>query len=98
VEYKKSRRSHERLGPDWLSVAEGKLVVEKSPNAINPLVWGHSPILVADVWEHAYYLDYQNRRPDYLTTFMNELVSWDAVGKRLHSAACPARELITDFD
>nr|BAC66946.1 chloroplastic iron superoxide dismutase [Barbula unguiculata]BAG24134.1 chloroplastic iron superoxide dismutase [Barbula unguiculata] len=85
-EFKQAGATQFGSGWAWLTVADGKLMVEKSPNAINPLVFGHVPILVADVWEHAYYLDYQNRRPDYLTTFMNELVSWDAVAKRLQLA------------
>lgn len=63
-----------------------KLVVVKSPNAINPLIWDYSPLLTIDVWEHAYYLDFQNRRPDYISTFMENLVSWEAVSSRLEDA------------
>lgn len=69
-----------------------KLIVVKSPNAINPLVWDHSPLLTIDVWEHAYYLDFQNRRPDYISTFMEKLVSWDAVSSRLEAAKARALE------
>jgi superoxide dismutase, Fe-Mn family len=47
--------------------------------AENPMVQGMKPLLVVDVWEHAYYLDYQNKRPDYLTTFVDKLISWDFV-------------------
>nr|QDM54629.1 superoxide dismutase [Pteris vittata] len=63
-----------------------KLVIEKTPNALNPLILGHIPLLTIDVWEHAYYLDFQNRRPDYISTFINELISWDAVTARLERA------------
>ncbi|CAJ1976581.1 unnamed protein product [Sphenostylis stenocarpa] len=66
---------------------DNKLVVIKSPNAVNPLVWGgYYPLLTIDVWEHAYYLDFQNRRPDYISVFMDKLVSWDAVSSRLEQA------------
>ena len=63
-----------------------KLEVVKSPNAVNPLVWDYSPLLTIDVWEHAYYLDFQNRRPDYISTFFEKLVSWEAVSSRLEKA------------
>ncbi|KAL0316976.1 UNVERIFIED_CONTAM: Superoxide dismutase [Fe] 2, chloroplastic [Sesamum angustifolium] len=69
-----------------------KLIVVKSPNAINPLVWDYSPLLTVDVWEHAYYLDFQNRRPDYISTFLEKLVSWDAVSSRLEAAKARALE------
>uniref|UniRef100_A0A2P2KG74 Superoxide dismutase n=1 Tax=Rhizophora mucronata TaxID=61149 RepID=A0A2P2KG74_RHIMU len=62
------------------------LVVLNSPNAVNPLVWDYYPLLTLDVWEHAYYLDYQNRRPDYISIFMDNLVSWEAVSHRLEIA------------
>ncbi|XP_073125455.1 superoxide dismutase [Fe], chloroplastic-like isoform X5 [Henckelia pumila] len=72
-----------------------KLVVVKSPNAVNPLVWDYSPLLTLDVWEHAYYLDFQilqNRRPDYISIFMEKLVSWDVVSLRLEAAKAQAAE------
>ncbi|XP_041995462.1 superoxide dismutase [Fe], chloroplastic-like [Salvia splendens] len=74
------------------SEEDKKLVVVKSPNAINPLVYDYSPLLTIDVWEHAYYLDFQNRRPDYISTFMEKLVSWDAVSLRLEAAKARAAE------
>ncbi len=69
----------------WLSVDGGKLVVESTANQDTPLSEGRTPILGLDVWEHAYYLNYQNRRPDYITAFFN-IVNWDEVAKR-HAAA-----------
>ncbi|MDZ4821106.1 MAG: superoxide dismutase [Planctomycetota bacterium] len=70
----------------WLSVDKtGKLVVESTPNQDSPLMHGNTPVVGLDVWEHAYYLNYQNRRPDYITAFWN-VVDWDAVGKRYEAA------------
>jgi superoxide dismutase, Fe-Mn family len=67
----------------WLVLNGAKLQVTKTPNAANPLTEGLKPLLVADVWEHAYYLDYQNRRPDYLTTFVEKLINWEFVNSCL---------------
>lgn len=69
----------------WLSVDGGKLVVESTPNQDSPLMAGRTPILGLDVWEHAYYLNYQNRRPDYVAAFFN-VIDWDAVAKRFAAA------------
>jgi Fe-Mn family superoxide dismutase len=70
----------------WLSVnASGQLVVESTPNQDNPYMAGSTPILGLDVWEHAYYLNYQNRRPDYIAAFFN-LIDWNAVGERYANA------------
>ena len=61
----------------WLVLENGKLKVTKTPNADLPMAHGQKAILTMDVWEHAYYLDYQNRRPDYITTFLDKLVNWE---------------------
>jgi Fe-Mn family superoxide dismutase len=69
----------------WLSVDKGGLLVESTPNQDTPLSEGRTPILGLDVWEHAYYLKYQNRRPDYIAAFWN-VVNWDEVSKRYVAA------------
>ena len=70
----------------WLSVnKDGKLVVESTPNQDSPLMHGNTPILGLDVWEHAYYLNYQNRRPDYVGAFFN-VINWKAVAERYAAA------------
>ena len=70
----------------WLEVRNGKIGVAKTPNGENPLVHGGLPILGVDVWEHSYYIDYRNRRPDYLKAFVNELVNWEHVAE-MYAAA-----------
>lgn len=67
----------------WLVLNNGKLDVIKTANADTPLAHGLTPLLTVDVWEHAYYLDYQNRRPDYLTAFVEHLIHWDFVNSCL---------------
>ena len=70
----------------WLSLdPEGRLLVESTPNQDSPLMHGNTPILGVDVWEHAYYLKYQNRRGDYVDAFWN-VVDWDAVARRYAEA------------
>ncbi len=67
----------------WLSAnKDGKLVITQEPNACNPLTKGFTPLLTFDVWEHAYYLDYQNRRPDHLAALW-QLIDWDEINRRL---------------
>ena len=67
----------------WLSVKDGKLAISKTPNGENPLVHGGVPILGCDVWEHSYYIDFRNKRPAYLTNFLEKLVNWENVASRL---------------
>jgi Fe-Mn family superoxide dismutase len=70
----------------WLSVdGNKKLVVESTPNQDSPLMHGNMPVLGVDVWEHAYYLNYQNRRPDYVNAFFN-VINWKAVNDRYVAA------------
>ena len=67
----------------WLSAdKDGKLVITQEPNANNPVQRGLKPLLTFDVWEHAYYLDYQNRRPDHLAALW-QIIDWDVVNERL---------------
>lgn len=79
----------------WLCVDGGKLVVTSTPNQDNPVTDGLTPILGLDVWEHAYYLNYQNRRPDYIKAWWN-VVNWDQVSANL-SAAKQYRFILQDF-
>ncbi|XVF11329.1 hypothetical protein REPUB_Repub08aG0018000 [Reevesia pubescens] len=90
--YKANRLNVENAVNPWPSEKDKKLVVVKSPNAVNPLVWDYFPILTIDVWEHAYYLDFQNRRPDYISIFLDKLVSWEAVSARLEKAKAQIAE------
>lgn len=69
----------------WLSAdKDGKLVITQETNAANPIQRGLKPLLTFDVWEHAYYLDYQNRRPDHLAALW-QIIDWDVIGERYQS-------------
>lgn len=69
----------------WLVYDGGKVAIEKTPNQDNPISEGKFPIMGVDVWEHAYYLKYQNKRPDYLKAIWN-VIDWDAVAERYNKA------------
>lgn len=69
----------------WLVLEGGKLKITKTPNADTPMAHGQKAILTVDVWEHAYYLDYQNKRADYIDTFLKHLVNWDFANANLAS-------------
>lgn len=85
-EFKKAALGRFGSGWAWLSVTpEKKLVVENTLNQDSPLMQGNTPVLGLDVWEHAYYLKYQNKRPDYITAFFN-VVNWDDVERRYQAA------------
>ncbi|MBM7604707.1 Fe-Mn family superoxide dismutase [Metabacillus crassostreae] len=80
-EFAKAATTRFGSGWAWLVVNNGELEVTSTPNQDSPLMEGKTPILGLDVWEHAYYLNYQNRRPDYIASFWN-VVNWDEVSKR----------------
>ena len=80
-EFENAGKTQFGSGWAWLVIKDGKLSVMKTPNQDNPLSDGYYPLMGADVWEHAYYLKYQNRRPEYLSNWWN-VVNWDEVSKR----------------
>ena len=73
-------------GWGWLVADAGKLRIMKTPNAENPLSKGQTALLTIDVWEHAYYLDYQNRRPDHVNAVIDKLLNWDFAAENLAKA------------
>ena len=70
-------------GWGWLVAEGGKLKLVKTPNAENPMVKGQTALLTIDVWEHAYYLDYQNRRPDHVNAVLDKLINWEFAAANL---------------
>ncbi|MEB3884474.1 superoxide dismutase [Lyngbya sp. CCY1209] len=86
-EFKNAAATQFGSGWAWLVLDNGTLKVMKTPNAVNPIVEGKTPLLTLDVWEHAYYLDFQNARPGFIDNFMNNLVNWDFVAENLASAS-----------
>ncbi|USK32631.1 superoxide dismutase SodA [Bacillus sp. F19] len=84
-EFAKAGATRFGSGWAWLVVNNGELEVTSTPNQDSPLMEGKTPILGLDVWEHAYYLNYQNRRPDYISSFWN-VVNWEEVTRRYEEA------------
>jgi Fe-Mn family superoxide dismutase len=82
-EFKAAAVSQFGSGWAWLVSSSGALKIRKTANAMNPIVDGETPLLTCDVWEHAYYLDYQNKRPDYVDVFLDHLVNWEFVAEQL---------------
>jgi superoxide dismutase, Fe-Mn family len=82
-EFKNAGLTQFGSGWAWLVLKDGKLQVTKTANADTPLAHGLKPILTVDVWEHAYYLDYQNKRADYLDIFIKNLINWEFAGSLL---------------
>jgi Fe-Mn family superoxide dismutase len=75
----------------WLVLTpEGKLEIAKTANAVNPTVHGQKPLLTCDVWEHAYYIDYQNRRADMVQAFLDNLVNWEFVANNMDASTAKA--------
>jgi len=85
-EFKTAGATQFGSGWAWLVLDNGTLKVTKTLNAENPMTEGKTPLLTMDVWEHAYYLDYQNSRPNYMTAFIENLVNWDFVAENLAKA------------
>ncbi|HZG15490.1 MAG TPA: superoxide dismutase [Candidatus Bathyarchaeia archaeon] len=85
AEFAKAATTRFGSGWAWLIVDGGKVAITSTPNQDSPLMEGKTPILGLDVWEHAYYLKYQNKRPDYIAAFWN-VVNWDEVSKRYEAA------------
>lgn len=87
AEFKQAALTQFGSGWAWLVLEKGSLRIMKTPNADLPMVHGATALLTCDVWEHAYYLDYQNRRPDYVDTFLAHLVNWDFAASQLDAGA-----------
>jgi len=79
-------------GWTWLAIKDNKLTIEQTSNAENPLTKGLKPILTVDVWEHAYYVDYENRRAEFVEKFFDHLVNWDFVNNVLTCVCSSVKE------
>ncbi len=83
VDFKTAATTQFGSGWAWLVNDGGTLKITKTGNAENPLVHGQTPLITLDVWEHAYYVDFQNRRPDFVSTYLDNLVNWDFAAANL---------------
>lgn len=86
TEFKQAAATQFGSGWAWLVLDNGSLKITKTGNADTPIAHGQTPLLTIDVWEHAYYLDYQNRRPDYISTFVEKLANWDFAAANYEAA------------
>lgn len=86
AEFKKAATTQFGSGWAWLVMDGDKLKITKTGNADLPMVHGQKALMTCDVWEHAYYLDYQNLRPSYVDTFLNHLVNWNFVNDNINKA------------
>jgi len=84
--FKKAAVGQFGSGWAWLVLDKGKLKITHTQNGVDPLPLGQTALLTCDVWEHAYYLDYQNRRPDFVQAFLDHLINWDFVARNLAKA------------
>jgi Fe-Mn family superoxide dismutase len=85
-DFKKAAVGQFGSGWAWLVVDKGKLKITHTQNGVDPLALGQTALLTCDVWEHAYYLDFQNRRPDFAQAFLDHLINWDFVAQNLTKA------------
>ena len=83
AEFKQAATSQFGSGWAWLVFHDAKLQIIKTSNAETPISKGIYPLLACDVWEHAYYIDYRNRRPDYVTTYIDHMINWEFAEQRL---------------
>lgn len=86
TQFKQAGATQFGSGWAWLVLAEGKLKVVKTLNAETPITSDMKPLMTCDVWEHAYYIDYRNKRPDYIATFLDHLVNWNFANKNFENA------------
>jgi len=86
TEFEEAATTQFGSGWAWLVFDAGKLKVIKTPNAVDPVAGRQAALLTCDVWEHAYYLDYQNRRPDFAKAFVEHLINWDFVAENFAKA------------
>lgn len=86
-EFKTAAATQFGSGWAWLILDGGKLKVTKTANADTPIAHGQTALFTVDVWEHAYYLDYQNRRPDFVAAVLDHLANWDFAAQNLSKAA-----------
>lgn len=86
TEFKQAALTQFGSGWAWLCYKNGKLHIVKTANAETPITDGYEPIIACDVWEHAYYIDYRNRRADYVTTFLDHMINWEFASLHLAKA------------